>query len=419
MTRFIVTLLALVWAVGPSSAVGQVVTFEATVADLSDPDPAVRLQALRLLSAARYPEAAEPMATLLVDQETAIQLEAIAAELNLFLVEPVPTRRRVALVFEQWGGASARDLFGQGPLALGARLVPDAVFNGLRSAIADADRRVSMEAIYAIGVLAPAAASRSWFSNVSSALVELLNHPRSEFQVASLRTIGRLFGASVMARPADSVVGDAVVEALNHRDRDVRIAAFEALGALRDDGALEVLTERFAADRRGAEADAAFASLAAIGHSSSAEIFLEELLADAIGRKRLAIEGLARSGPTDMAPIEAAVARERDRALDLAADYAAARLQDRPLDPIVGALMQQRLQAQAFGYLIELVGARFQDFGVYANDPDPMVRLRLAEAVALSGTPDALPLVQKLERDPEPSVAAAATRAITWLQARR
>ena len=69
------------------------------VRNLRNPDPKVRLSAVRLLREARYPEAIVPMAPLVNDPIDQIQLEAIAAELSFFLVEDVPREaRRVAFV---------------------------------------------------------------------------------------------------------------------------------------------------------------------------------------------------------------------------------------------------------------------------------------------------------------------------------
>ena len=68
--------------------------------ELGNPQVAVRLRALRLLKDAAYPEAAVRIAVLLADADDQVQLEAVAAELNIFLAEQVVTRKHVALVIE-------------------------------------------------------------------------------------------------------------------------------------------------------------------------------------------------------------------------------------------------------------------------------------------------------------------------------
>src|SRR4051794_36848644 len=81
-------------------AARQQAAFEDVVRNLRNPDVKARMNALHLLHESRHAEAAVPVAPLLTDPVDAIQLEAIAAELSFFLVEDVPTRRRVGLVVE-------------------------------------------------------------------------------------------------------------------------------------------------------------------------------------------------------------------------------------------------------------------------------------------------------------------------------
>ncbi|HET6959214.1 MAG TPA: hypothetical protein VFI56_21630, partial [Vicinamibacterales bacterium] len=100
------------------------VSFEQAAADLTSADAKVRLHAVQLLKGAAYPEAALPLARLLTDAQDDIQLEAIAAELNIFLSDPIVPKKRVALVVEVRGAVQAEPAFAAGPNALGARAVP-------------------------------------------------------------------------------------------------------------------------------------------------------------------------------------------------------------------------------------------------------------------------------------------------------
>ena len=74
--------------------------FDDVVRNLRNPDPKVRLSAVRLLRESKYPEAVAPIAALVNDPVDQIQLEAIAAELSFFLVEDVPAKKRVGLLVE-------------------------------------------------------------------------------------------------------------------------------------------------------------------------------------------------------------------------------------------------------------------------------------------------------------------------------
>src|SRR5215510_14029353 len=61
------------------------VSFEQATRDLASPDAGTRLKAAQMLKEAGYPEAAVPLAALVTDPADEVQLEAIAAELNIFL----------------------------------------------------------------------------------------------------------------------------------------------------------------------------------------------------------------------------------------------------------------------------------------------------------------------------------------------
>ena len=82
-----------------TALLGQV-PFEQAVKDIDSPDAAIRLRAVQMFKSAGYPEAAVPLAKLVLDSKDEIQLEAIAAELNIFLAERLITRSRVAFVIE-------------------------------------------------------------------------------------------------------------------------------------------------------------------------------------------------------------------------------------------------------------------------------------------------------------------------------
>src|SRR5260221_12468087 len=98
----------------------QATTFEQTIADLGNQDPAVRLRAVRLLRDTPYPEAVVPLASAVLDREDQIQLEAIAAELNIFLAERSVARKHVAMVVEVRSRAGAEAAFESGRKAVGA-----------------------------------------------------------------------------------------------------------------------------------------------------------------------------------------------------------------------------------------------------------------------------------------------------------
>ena len=63
------------------------VPFEQAMVDLRSPDAGLRLRTARMLKDAAYPESAVPLAKAILDPRDEVQLESIAAELNIFLAE--------------------------------------------------------------------------------------------------------------------------------------------------------------------------------------------------------------------------------------------------------------------------------------------------------------------------------------------
>ena len=101
-------------ACSATALVGQV-SFEEATRDLSSTDAAVRLRAAQRLKQVAYAEAAIPLAALVTDPQDEVQLEAIGAELNIFLAEPIVPRKRVAYVVEVRTPLLSEAAFSAGP----------------------------------------------------------------------------------------------------------------------------------------------------------------------------------------------------------------------------------------------------------------------------------------------------------------
>ena len=144
---------------------------------------------------------------LVTDPQDAVQLAAIAAELNVFMAERIVPRKRIGLVVEVRTPILAEPLFSAGPSAVGARHVPMEVLAALRAAWRDDNPRVGLEALYAFGALGdePSGADRRELLRTSGPDVAALvgaSDPAMRF--AALRVIGRLF-----AQRKDDAVVDA------------------------------------------------------------------------------------------------------------------------------------------------------------------------------------------------------------------
>src|SRR5687768_18221561 len=155
MTRYVrLGLCATVFLCSTWPAAAQQARFDDVIRNLRNPDPKVRIAAVRLLRESQYPEAIEPIAPLVNDPVDQIQLEAIDAELSFFLVEDVPVRKRVAFLVEVRNPGRAPVAFEMGPLAVWPRAVPPELIENLLKAVDDENPKVRSEAIYTLGTIA-------------------------------------------------------------------------------------------------------------------------------------------------------------------------------------------------------------------------------------------------------------------------
>jgi HEAT repeat protein len=167
-------------------------------------------------------------------------------------------------------------------------------------------------------------------------------------------------------------------------------------------------------------AEAALDTLARIGSPASTSLFAAQLSTNSAHVKTIAIEGLARVGdPSQAAAIEAAVANQRDDAMQLAASFASATLSNAPITPLIDALSRPRLHDQAVAYLSEVAAGRSRQLMTGSHDPDPRIRADVADILGVAGDIEALPIVEAMARDEDPGAARSAERASARLRAGR
>ncbi len=338
------------------------IPFEQAAHDLASADPSARFRAVRMLKEAAYPEAAVPLAAAVTDTVDDVQLEAIAAELNIFLVDRIVPRKRVGLVIERRNAVLAEPVFSAGPLAIGPRPVPMEVVTALRKAARDENPRVAIEALYAFGVLAiePAGDARRELLRASGPeLASMLGVADPAVRYGAVRVIGRVFAQRPHDAPVDDIVGDAVISALNDNDRAVKVAAMQALGAMRYERGVQALADLFDYYGKGDPAAAALDALARIAHPTSAALLTAQLASRTTALRGIAIEGIARLGDASkLAAVQASAGSERSDGLLLAVAFASAMLSNAPADPIAEALIRPKLRDQAKQYVVELVRQR-------------------------------------------------------------
>jgi HEAT repeat protein len=413
-----------VMAGGPApepAAAAEQVPFEAAIAALSSPQAEDRLKAVTMLKAAAYPEAAVPLAALVLDPQDAIQLEAIGAELNIFLAKKVVPKKKVGLVVEVRTKIEAEPSFTAGPLVLGAAHVPNEVLTALRTASRDDNPRVGVEALYAFGTLAsePGGTARRELQRASAVeLAALVGASDFTLRAAAIRVIGRLFDAYSADGTAAVTVGDAVITSLNDRNRLIKLASMDTLGAMRYGRAVDALTQLWEYYGQGEFAEAAFDALARIANPASLTLFTSQLSGKSPAIKAMAIEALARMGDSSqLTAIEAALIGERSDRVIFAGTFASAMLGSGSLERITDSLLRGKQREVSKQYLADIARGRADRLGRYAQDPDPGIRADVADVLGFSGDAAAQPIVESMIKDENQQVALAAERAALRLRA--
>lgn len=327
------------------------------------------------------------LAAAITDARDDIQAKAIAETLNLFLAQPIVPRKRVGLVIEVRHAISAERIFSSGPLAIGTQPVPLEVLAALRKAMRDDNPRVGLEALYAFGVLAmqPSGGARhDLLRECGADLAAFVGVADPAMRYASLRVIGRVYGRRREDPPLDMTVSDAAVGALNDPDQAVRLAAMDALGSLRDERAVQGLTQLADYYGRSREGDAALDAIARIAHPGSAAMLAAALASKSAVQRIIAIEGLARLGDAStLGAIHDAVGPAPAGSAAVASAFADAMLSNGPIDVLVDALVRPKVRDQAQQYLVELAGRRPSALEAIQH-PDARTRPEIADVTALA-----------------------------------
>jgi HEAT repeat protein len=418
----VVALLALTVSV----AFGQVLPFDSVVQNLKSPDPKVRVEALRLLREAGYPEAAGPVAAIMADPLPQVQQEAILTGLSFFLIEKVSTRRRVGGIVEVRSTTVVEEAFAAGPAATRARPVPRDVIRGLLGAMSSPEPRVRVQATYALGVLARTARSSADVAlsrAVFDQLIVRLADPDPSARIAAARVSGRIRGlcGSLCADAGIDALGDALVTALNERSLAVKLAIMGGLGELHYQRSVRALTDQLDYYQKGEGARAALFALGRIAHPASVPLFQSHLADRDDVLRRASIEGVARAGHRgSLQGLQDALGSERNLGLVLALAFAVQRLGGGAmLDRIVAMLSQERLRDQAQGYLIELGPPIAPALTGYLTSSAEDVRVYVAQTLGLIGTQTEVAALQAATQDRDARVAAAAGWAIETIRSRQ
>jgi len=379
--------------------------FDDVIRNLRNPDPKVRLAAVKLLREAKYPEAIVPLAALVGDPLDPIQLEAITAELSFFMVQDVPERRRRALFIEVRNGGGAQAAFLQGPLAVWPRPVPPEVMLALLKAVDDETARVRVEAIYAAATIGKAPLG----AEAEPLLIKALDHYDPQIRAGAALFAGRA-GVTAAADPLIKLVNDSASE--------VRFAAMRALGQLREPRAVVALTEQLKYYNKGEGAWSALDGLARIAHPSSIPVFTSRLTDKDPQLRRAAVEGLGRSGDTSqMATLETGAGNDTSDVARAAMAFALQKLGRNYVPRLVEFLDDGSVALQVQDYFVELGQPVEKELIPSLQEFDAPIRAAVADVLGLIGGDASLAALQGLQ-EKDKSVADAISRAVERIKMR-
>jgi HEAT repeat protein len=397
--------LALVLAVSTAASAQQQLRFDDVVRNLRNPDPKARLAAIHLLRDAKYPEAIVPIAPLVVDQYDDVQIEAIAAELSFFLDQDVRTKKMVGFVIEKRSTGIAPAAFDLGPLAVWPRRAPAELVDALLQAIDDEDGKVRSEAIYAFGIVARPPLTPPQ----QEKLIKALDHYDPAIRSGAAR---------VIARQKFPGTGDALLKAVNDSHAEVRYAAMRALGAIGEERAVGALTEQLAYYKKGEGAWSALDALARLAAPTSVPVFKSRLEDKDPYIRRAAAEGLGRAGDaTAVELLEQRVSSDDNAMVRAACAFALQKLGRSYAGRIIDLMSSNKVIAQGEEYLVELGPSMASVVAPRLQEADAGIREAAANVLGAIGDASSLPALESAAKDPDPSVAAAAKRAIARVRA--
>lgn len=387
-----------------AAASSQPAKFEDVVRNLRNPDPKIRVSAVRLLRESGYSEAIGPMAPLVNDPINEIQLEAIDSELSFFLVEPIRSKKRIALVVELRAGGRSEAAFDAGPLAVWPKAAPPELIDALLTAMDDEHKKVRLEATYTLGVVA-SAPGKPLPEAAAARLIKALDHYDPVIRAAAARVIGRLRVASA---------SDGLLKAVNDSSPAVRFASIGALGEIDDERSIQAITDQLTYYQRGEGARSALAALAKIAHASSQPVFQAHLSNRDPELRVAAIEGLSRIGDTKtVATFVETVNQDESEAVRAAMAFALYKNgYPHYLGRMIDFMDDDRSAAQIQGYLAELGPSVVPVLVPRLQEPDEGVRRHLAAILGVLGDQTTVSILTPLKQDPDRSVVAAATHAI-------
>jgi len=382
----------------------------------ADPQPSVRLAVLEALAKIRDPRALHTYITLTADSEANIRQKAIAALLEVYVVDEsgfVAGTRKV-IEFLNPFDSDYNTLVVEPYVPVSA----DAV-RALAQRLEDPETGVRKAAVMGLGTLRGRAALPQMKDVLS-------REPENGIKIEYFRSFYKIGDPDACGR---------LVPYVNDPDKAVHDEAILTSGLLRCKESVDAVMDIYQMGIK--EREKVFGvipasssddlqikclqALALIGDDRAAKLYLPALRHDKEDFRVAAAEGLARLADPQYEPVLVErSAGARGKRFQLALAYAFYRLGHKErLQDMVRELGGMKHGDQMFSYLVELTPDQLADLYPHLRASKGKTRIRILEAVGVAGAVQNLAEVQSYTHDSDANVASAAMVAVRRIQARQ
>ncbi len=377
---------------------------------LSDPDPAVRIEAVKAIVEIDGPASVAPLVQATRDNDFEVQIRSTDGLVNYYL--PGYVKRGLSASLSRAG------------------TVLKSRFTDTNDQVIPAYVQVRPEVIEALGRLTRGGASMDSRANAARAagilrgtaavpdLIEALHSKDDQLMYESLIALQKI---------KDLGAGPRIIFLLRDLDQKVQLAAIETTGLLRTHEALPALRSVLSDAQDTKVKRAALTAIAMIPDPGSRDLYQRYLHDRDDGLRAAAAEGFARlKNPADLPMLEEEFKNEQKRPAQLAAAFALVMQGKRefaefsPLRFLADTLNSASWKGVAQAYLIEAARdpAVLKTLEQALRSATKDEKIQLVQILAGSGDKETVPYLDDLSRDADTDVAQAALSASRTLKAR-
>jgi HEAT repeat protein len=378
---------------------------------LSDPEPSVRIEAVKAIVAADTQASLDPLVKATSDNTAEVQSRATDGLVNFYVPGYIET------------GLTAP--FKKVATSIKSR------FTDIDDRIIDSYVEVRPDVIAALGKVARGGASMEARAGAARALGILRGKAALPDLLEALKSSDTEVNYEVLIalqKIKDTSVGPSVAFRLRDPVEKVQIAAVETTGILENKAALNQLRDVLDRSKSSKVKKSALGSIAMMPDPSMHSLYTYHLQDKDEGMRVAAMEGIARLRDAgDLPAMQQAFQNEKKQPGRLASAFALVALgqiemkEFSPLQYLVGQLNSGGYRGVALAYLKELArnpAVRQSMYAGFQQTPTRDEKTGLAQVLAASGDRDSISYLETLSKDPDPEVDKEALRALQSIRAR-